>query len=424
MTGTSRAAGPEPPAAQDLLRDGLAAIREAVVRSRPARAWDLLQERDAQGDPLGPLPFTDAALAELAAAYRADQEDVGLLHHLAVAHHARAWTWELEGRPEAAQEWEQALGFWRAVSAASEFWSGLEAKLRACDPQADRACIAELRHDLLENLLDIHVDFIGYYCEQQTPDRATAHVEIVRRARIPPGVKKRLIGKIFTAMTGAVPEAKASGEYESALTSIERFGDLFPDHLPALRLGAEVVGEWLSNLSFRDHWDTVESLSQRVDSLLDRLLKHPELDQDPLARVAAEDVCFHLGLKGRDRGVSLWSPDAAGPVDEDDRNEARTAFEFGMGWARRACAGSPQGSRVRSVFSICANCLGLSLWQEAMEVSESFGSMSAKLATVLDLMRRAEPPLEEALVYEPDHNAISHNLAKIRDTVATLQMAR
>ena len=185
----------------EMVKHARAAVCDALAHSHPARAWELLQERDADGNAKGPLPYTNQALDELTAAHERNPEDAGVVHHLAIAHHARAWDLELQGDLAAVAEWENALGYWRMVASSGQgFWAGWEAKLAACDPNARPGLLRQVRRELLEYLLDIHVDFVRYYCEADTPDRATAHVQIVRRAEIPPAVKKRLVEKVFKAM--------------------------------------------------------------------------------------------------------------------------------------------------------------------------------------------------------------------------------
>src|SRR5262245_32920541 len=143
----------------DLLREGVAAVREAIVRSRRSRAWEALQERDAEGNVHGLRPYTTEALDLFRAAHEHDPEDAGLVHHLAIAHHARAWDRELQGDPRAPEDWAEALRYWRILAASGAFWEGLRAQLAACAPGADPQWLAGARRDVLGHLLDIHVDF-------------------------------------------------------------------------------------------------------------------------------------------------------------------------------------------------------------------------------------------------------------------------
>jgi uncharacterized cupin superfamily protein len=108
-------------------------LADARARSHPANAWAALQEKDAEGNPRGALPFSARAIEEFAAAHRQNPDDIGVVHHLAIAHHARAWDLELAGDQGAAAEWEEALGCWRAIAHSREFWAAMEGKLHACE---------------------------------------------------------------------------------------------------------------------------------------------------------------------------------------------------------------------------------------------------------------------------------------------------
>jgi hypothetical protein len=94
------------------------------------------------------LPYTDEALAEFEAAHAREPDDVGIVHHLAIAHHARAWDLELSRDARAADEWKLSLDYWQTLAASDDFRNGLEAKLLTCDPNTDPAALAEVLNDL------------------------------------------------------------------------------------------------------------------------------------------------------------------------------------------------------------------------------------------------------------------------------------
>lgn len=405
---------------RQLVRDGREAVREAIARSLVTNAWEALQERNGEGNARGALPWTDDALAGFVAAHRRDPGDVGLVHHLAIVHHARAWDLELAGDPRAADAWQQALACWRTLAAAREFWAGLEAKLLALDPAADCRPMADLRRDLLEHLLDIHVDFVRHHSESGAPERAASHVEIVRRAEIPPAVKKRLIDKVFNAMTGAVPDAKAAGAYDPALITVERFLDLFPDHLAALRLYAEICHEWLGTLSY-ERWDEIVRLATRCEHQVRRLGNHAQLRTEPLGRTVLEDLTFEFALRGHDRGRSHSQRSPTQGLTVINRDAARAAFEFALRWGRIGYPESPSGSRVRSVFGMCVNSQVVSLAEEANdEVRGAAIDPRLMEATLTTLYRRAADLLEEALDAEPDDETLGKNLAIVQDRLREL----
>ena len=403
-----------------LVSTARAAVSEARARIHLARAWDALQERDAEGQPRGARPYADEALAELLQAHAHDPEDIGVVHHLAIAYHARAWDWELAGDTRATDEWERALNHWHTVVVTREFWGGLKEKLRSCDDSADPQLLTEVRASLLEHLLDVHVDFVRHYCESTAPDRANAHVEIVRRARIPPAVKKRLVEKVYEAMTGGVSEARARQEHASALGTLERFLALFPNHLPALRQHAEATREWLACLSYLDDWDEVLAVSARAEPHARRLASHAELSSAPLAQAALEELAFELLLKGDDRHDSCAAESAAGG-GALRRDEARTVCEFGLRWGRLAFPISLADSRIKKLAARSMNSLALSLYEEWEEVAESDTDYNTKLVAMIDLLRPATTLAEEALTCDPRNEAITHNVKLFQDILTKLE---
>jgi hypothetical protein len=408
---------------QELIRDSLAAVREALSRSHLYKAWELLQERDADGNPKGALPYTDQALAEFAAAHEFDPDDIGIVHHLAIAHHARAWDWELSGNPNAASEWERALDYWRAIAASSAFWASLKDKFLACDPDGNAAWLDEVRQNLLENLLDIHVDFVRYYCEGALPEHAIQHVEIVRRTRLPPAIKRRLIGKVFDAMTSAVPEAKATRAYTSALTSLERFLALFPDYLPALRMYAEICNEYLAAMSY-GNWDDIVRLGAQVEPYMRRLAAHPELGSNPLAQTALEELAGEFALRGSNQGDHYYAAGRSQLITQVERDAACNAYEFSIGWGRLGYPNSPGGSQVRMICAACLNDHASLLYQDVVAVGEANTDPRTKLHTVERLLRLAVADLEEGLICIPGDTALASNLQALSESLADIESKR
>lgn len=405
----------------ELIRESRLAVRDAVGRSCAARGWELLQERDTDGSVRGALPYTDEAFREFEAAHRHDPEDVGVIHHLAIGHHARAWDLELRRDPRAASEWEVALGFWRAVVASGAFWSRLEEKLLQVHSQADRGTIAELRRGLLEQLLEVHVGFVRQYCEAGTPERATDHVRIVQRASIPPAVKRRLVEKVFAAMTSGVMEARAARDFASALTPLERFLTLFPDYLHALRLHAEVCKDWVSGMSFRDDWEAIVEVSDRAFPHAERLATHAELATEPLARTAFEELAFELALRGHDRGVSYFASHESGREGGPDRQAARSALELSIRWARLAAPRSCEGATIKDVLAACALGYAFTLREEIVEVLGSDADNQTRLNAALGLARRAITEMEEALRWKQDLEDLVRYCSDLRDLLGKLE---
>jgi tetratricopeptide (TPR) repeat protein len=419
--------------ARELVREARAVTREALARSHAARGWEALQERNAEGQAQGALPYTEAALAEFAAAHRRDPDDINITHHLAIAHHARAWDWELQGDARAAAEWELALGHWRTIVAAGEFWAGLKSKMLACDPNADTTVLDEARRDLLEHLLEVHVEFVRHYCGNEEPQRATAHVGIVQRARIPPAVKKRLVGKVYEAMTGTVPDAKAAGDFDNALTVLERFLALFPDYLPALRQYIEVARAWGATMSFQTDWDGIERLSERINpekdgsegaqdkSPVERLAAHPDLGSEPLARSELESLTFEFAALGYHRGGSYLADAQTKGLSVTDREEAAAAFDFALEWGTLGDQFSSTGSQMKQLLALAHQGRGWCLYAEAQDVLQTGYIYQSGLSTATRLYNEAIAEIEEAIRLAPDDEQFQEILKQLRDEMETLE---
>jgi hypothetical protein len=389
---------------RELVREARAAIGDVARREPLVRAWELLQERDANQNAKGARSYTDAALAALHIAHEVDPDDMDIVHHLAIATHSRAWDWELAGNPQASAEWERALGLWRAIASSGSFWSQLTQKVRTSG--ADPSFVADMRKDLLENVLDIHVGFVRHYCDSDAPGRAIAHVELVRRARIPPAVKKRLVDKIFEAMTASVDDSTTTHEYDSALASIERFLRIFPDHLGALRRHGEVARICAEGLSYQDDWNRILALSRRVEPFAQALAAHAELQADPLARSALEEETAEFSQKGLDRACS-HKMESEAPISLSESDAGYAALDFALKWCRLGCSKSPPDSRVRAILCNCCGLYAFALRRDALEVTEQVDvSDRDKKNTVIRLLRQATTLLDEAVAACPDQEGI------------------
>jgi len=416
---------PSPPysgrSAKELVHRTRTALQEAIGRIHLHRAWDLLQERNEHGDPKGARPYTDQAIIEFQMAYARDPEDPGVIHHLAIAHHARAWDLESANDQLAAAEWERALGYWRILGASGEFWAVLETKFHECDPEANASPIADLRRGLLENLLDIHVDFVRRYSESETPGRASIHLDIVRRALIPPAVKSRLIGKVFEAMTGSVPEAKANRNYASALTLVDRFLGLFPDYLPALRLHAEISNEWISTLSYKDDWPKIVAIEQSARAHASRTAAHPSLGEYLLASTALEELALTIACRGNDRGTAEFQ--------RGDRDEARESLDIGIWWGHLACPQCPEDAPLRNVLAACLYGRVACLHEEvqALGMDETVDAKT-KFAVAKKFYGQIIAGLEQAIEARPANQDLLRHLDQeleaSRNLLMQLQTAR
>ena len=408
-----------------LLRGANAAVAEAQHHSCRVRAWELLQERDPDGNAKGPLPYTDAAIGEFEEAHRRDPANAGIVHHLAIAHHARAWDLELQGDPRAEAEWQCALDYWRTVGASVEFWAALEAKVCQVDSKADPAIVHGTRRDLLENLLDVHVDFIRYYCELDRPERAMAHVNIVNQALIPPAVKKRLVDKVYGAMTGSVAEANAQGERDSALTILERFLQIYPGHVGALRSYATICGQAVAALSYRDDWDALSVLIERADAHAERLALDEALPSESLAEVALRELVDEVVLRAKERANSLFGSDEApeGLPDASKVDEQFAVFSLALRWGRWGLKCRVPSSFLEQVLPGLLLGLGSALFYKGCHALAdpdcSDEALRRNAATCLALYDESIAAFEEAAGLVPGDDAIRENLDIVRQKRAS-----
>lgn len=428
----------------EMVEEALIIVREAIEYSHPANAWKLLQEYDNDGNAQGPLPYTDEAIIEFTRAYNYYPGDSGVVHHLAIAHHARAWDFEIQRDSRASEEWKRALGFWRTLVNSGEFWTCMKNKLSACDPDIDPSMIDQARMNLLENLLDIHVDFICHYCECEEQERAVDHKEIIMRARIPPAVRKKLIKRVFQVMTEPVPQAKASREYISALTIVERFLELFPDYLSALRMHADICIDWVREMSYQDNWDDILKLGERALPYVTSLEAHSELEDDPMARLALVELIKEFVERSRDRGARHMCMGESGEISVPERDRARSSFKFGIKWGRMGYRHTSCGSDLRSYLSDCLQfhimCLQLeardvneankelrlmltTIQLEARDVSEANKEYRLMLTTIQQLHQSSFEDIEEAMEVSPTDNSLKETHKKIRNDLDDIESA-
>jgi len=365
-------------------------------------------------DPGDIAPYTERGIAELERLHKTDPENLRLIHHLAIAHHSRAWDWELAGDARAANEWKVALDFWRKLQTSGDFWRELKRKYQSCAPGAvDFAWLDETRAGLLEQLLDVHADFICSYAETGALDRARVHVGIVRKAMIPPAARGRLLGKVFQVITSAVPEARARHAYDSALTVVERFLKLFPDYLPALRLEAEVCAQWLAGLSYADDWDLIVSIAGRGRPWAEAQAVHNGLVDEPLAREALHDLGFRFAMLADNRGSSFLSARRRGEQGRVSRDQAAFAFMLGLEWGRLTYKTSSPGAAVRDRFAECVKGRAVLLRELAQGVSPQ---------EAIKLCKEAISILHEAEAAIPGDAGIREDfLAPIEEQLSTLE---
>jgi hypothetical protein len=421
-----------PPAldVRTLLRQARAAVEEARPRSYRYRAWQRLLDTDSDGLVRCVLPWdcaaglnadTTPALAELKLAHERDPDDPVIVHHLAIAQHARAWDLELAGDARALAAWTEALAWWRLLASSSAFWTALEQKLLACKPRADVAVVRQLRRDLLEHLMGVHVDFVRHYVEQNAPDRAVGHIEVIRRALLPPVLRTKMTERIFDAMTSIVPESRLRGEFTAALATLERFLSLFPTHLPALRLHAEVCRDWVSGRSFTE-WPEIQEVARRADPCARRLAAHPDLAGDPLAADALVSLASELARRGNDRARKCFTGVRFEDITTADRQVMSESLELSQLWARLAAPYSPGGSLLQMLLVECLHNRSFLLHRQAEQTLAHNGHQPRFLRAALAAYRQAIAETEEALRYRPEEQVLAQNLTGLRARAAELAM--
>jgi len=394
-------------AIRNLVRDSSLALREAQERLPLVGVWDDLQERDAAGTARGPLPYTDAAIRRLTEIHNRNPDDIAVVHHLAIAHHARAWDQELQGRSQpAAREWETALGYWRQIASTAEFWTAQKAKLHACQADADAAELDELRRNLLEHLLTIHVDFVRHYIEGNQPQRAAAHIELVRRSRVPPREKKRLVERIFQAMTSTVPNACAAGEFRAALQRVDSFLALFPDHLSALRLEVEICDQWLGKLSSQQQWDEIVVLDKCAWPPAECLARHMELTTDSLAVMALVSIATKFVDRADDQQINFQSSIGEQQPSPAYCDSLMEQMALGIRWGRLACRHCATGSQLPNLLAHCLACRTLIRLVQGKEVMEGNSDIRVRIRAIDNLLQQGESDLEEAIRVAPLDNMV------------------
>ena len=277
-----------------LLQDLGPALRATDLRANKWRAWQHLLITDQYGIE-SVLPYTPEAIAYLKEAHAWDENDGDSLHHLAIACHALAWDLELTGEWDRATEaWKEALFYWQRLQACSSFWQAMLSKgrsLRAFDPRA----MENARRDMIENLLEVHVEFVRHYYQQHQPQQAARHVELIRQARLAPAARKRMDDLVYDAMTTSIPSLLAGEQYRPVLDILDECLHLLAAYPPALIKYLETATEWISQISPSDSGPELLELDRRVVPRWNALSSSQELVKYPLAHAALADLASALG---------------------------------------------------------------------------------------------------------------------------------
>ncbi len=278
-------------------------LRWANTLEQDQRLDECVALLDRYGVACSPQPYSPAALAAFENAHAFDEEDCDAIHHLAIAHHARAWDMELDGDPGAYAAWETALNTWNKLKNCGAFWQRLIDRGTALwGAEFDPGVIEDYRHNLLDYLLAVHIDFIQHYAEQHLPDRVSQHINLIRRAHIRPAAKKQFEDRIFKAITRPVARLKAQQDYDGTLRTLERYLELVNDYPPAFQEYLETAATWIEQFQPLNQWDAIMALAQRVAPVWEALETiWPEVSQSnaraALVKAARSDYARRLGEK-------------------------------------------------------------------------------------------------------------------------------
>jgi tetratricopeptide (TPR) repeat protein len=444
----------ESPALRPIIQELGTALRSAQGRSQKWRAWQMLAPMDERGIRTL-IPYTPEAIALMESAYEAGDGDCDLIHHLAIAYHAWAWDLEREGVETAVNAWTKSLFYWRKLQTCADFWQTLSQRGEAIAGSFDAQRVATFRRDLLGYLLEIHVEFIRHYYEQQQYDRALRHIELIRQARIPPAMRKELTALVYEAMTAAVPDAKLNGRFPEALAVMDGFLRLFPTYIPALQLYLEIIAEWTERLSPAEQWPELSALSEQAWARWEMLYTSQELKQHPFAQSTLNNLATLMGKKHWARAIALQSK--RNPHGQPPRSlvdEEYEAYQHTITWLNRldfstyahpeACqtlyyALLSQAQFMAYVFLTTNNdhliTGALESCMAAMKVSSENNNARQLAAQILHLrvekqlaelsglsaadlrysLKNMEQDIEKALEYAPEDNELREKLTRIRE---------
>lgn len=406
-----------------LVKEGLATVRALKWHQHLSKAWDLLQEYNDDGDAIGPLPYTEETLDVYLETQKIRSDDHRVIHHLAICCHARAWDAEIAGDDHALDHWRRAIKYWRMLQGNRFFWESLEQKMRQCDPQVNSQCIAQIRKNLMENLLDIHVGFVRYYCEINQSDRALAHVRLVKGAQIPPGLQRGMVDKIFQAMTGHIEKMISDQQhYSTSLNNVEQFLSLYPDYMPALRLYVELSIVYISRLSYERDWHAIVILTENTFEKTNALAHTANLDRYPLARTACVEYCTEVVRRCYNRANSIPVEELREAVGSIRFDDTLDTYDLVVKWARIGYRHSATGSFLRQVlpWSLRIHACYLAHYADYVQANSDDGS--DVLTTIRDMLKQAAENLKEAITFEPDDSELKSSLAAVNERIHDLVM--
>jgi len=374
-------------------------LQSASKRSQKALAWQQLNTID-EGLVKIVKPYTKQAIEILESAYAFNEEDCNVIHHLAIAHHAMAWDFELEGSQQAYSAWQKSLFYWDRLQNCEEFWSNLYLKVKEGDSEFDRTIIEAFRKDLFTNLFEIHVNFIKYYSELQIPDRAKQHIEIIKHAQIPPAARKTFEKLVYEAMISAVPKLDSEGRFKEALTLLDDFLNFFPFYVHALEKYLDISRRWLEQFSGSIHYNEIKNLEKMV---LPKWEKLNQLGQSS-SFFTLNIIAIAFGSKYSTRARVLRNHDEEYPLDCEEYNACGCAIK----WFKKIQNDDSFNSEKCDNLYHLLKTRAIFLYNAAIS-SEDFDVKDVKK----ELLEKALSDCEEAKVYRADEKILSDLIEKI-----------
>ncbi|WP_326799483.1 hypothetical protein OG946_32335 [Streptomyces sp. NBC_01808] len=283
----------------------------------PASAYEALRQD-------GELhPWTSAAVRRWEEEL-ADGADTEVVHHLAIAHHARAYDLEAAGDDAAFGHFEKALRHWASLHGDPGFWRRAYERLTgAMGVPVPGDVVEEARARLPRNLLEPHLTLAARF-RLTDPRRARRHVRLVTGSGFPAAIVAEARADLVRDVLGGVPQAVAEGRFGETLDTLETWLLLDPAGHGLLRAVLFTGRSWMERLRDEPY------AARRMDELLgrvDRLVRPGLALAGPPSGELAKELARHeflLALRSFGAfGTSPPSPDSLGSRAEVE--EARRA---------------------------------------------------------------------------------------------------
>ena len=386
--------------------------------------WDHLKEKDSDGNQISVLPYTEKAIQGFTKIFNSNPNDINIVHHLAIAHHARAWDYELSNHPDAITEWEKAIDYWEILVSSDIFWDQMKNKYHRLDPQSDLKHIDNIRHSLFEQLMEIHLEFIQHYCEKFDFYHAKDHANIVN-TRTKSSETLNILSKNFLdKMTESHPEAIEEQDYESALSMIECFLLVFPNYLPALSLYAETANKYLDTLSYKTNWNDIIALEKRIEKSIFLIDENNELEKNPLVKQSLSDLCRDFAQKSYHQGDSYFEAYQNDTISALDLNKGIISLELAIKWGRLGYKHATSASDIDVILSNSLLVHSMYIRDEVCNIMDSDEDISTRIDTCIDLLTKAQSNLKEAEKTIDGNSSICSLLTKVNDDLEKIISAK